>query len=145
MNVDEYSYLSGCPLAIDIPGLKARVVHGGLDPFLPNLVDNDPWSVMNMRDMDNKEPSKLKLSKTDNSVENWTEVYSRNNPNNITVFYGHDASRGLVIGKSTVGLDSGCVHGRQLSVMEIQTRQLTQVNCTIRGSNSSSSSDANDD
>lgn len=135
MNVEEYDYLAGCPLIIDIPEFKARVVHGGLDPFIPDVVDNDPWSVLNMRDIDeNNQPSKLKISTVDNNVNNWTKVYQRNNPRNITVYYGHDASRGLVIENSTVGLDSGCVHGRQLSVIEIKSREITQVNCKLRGS-----------
>ncbi|KAL9544271.1 hypothetical protein MBANPS3_007706 [Mucor bainieri] len=134
LNVEDYNYLAGCPLILDIPELKTRVVHGGLDPLITNLVDNDPWSVMNMRDMDdNNQPSKLKLNKKPgNDVQHWTAAYEANaakTQNPVTVYYGHDASRGIVINNQTVGVDSGCVYGRKLSVVEMRSRQLTQVDC----------------
>jgi hypothetical protein len=133
--VDDYNYLAGCPLILDIPELHARVVHGGLDPTITNVIDNDPWSVMNMRhiDGDNK-PSKEKLKKNpdDEDARNWTTVYSQESNSNTTVYYGHDASRGITLDKKTIGLDSGCVYGRQLSVMEMKSQLLTQINCTER-------------
>ncbi|KAI8646825.1 Metallo-dependent phosphatase-like protein [Parasitella parasitica] len=134
LNVEDYTYLAGCPLILDIPDLNTRVVHGGLDPLVSNLVDNDPWSVMNMRDMDdNNQPSKLKLNKKpDNNVQHWTTAYEANaakTNNRVTVYYGHDASRGIVITNQTIGVDSGCVYGRKLSAVEMRSRQLTQVDC----------------
>ncbi|RCH88694.1 hypothetical protein CU098_010411, partial [Rhizopus stolonifer] len=107
----EFDYLMGCPLILDIPNLNARVVHGGLDPAIPNLVDNDPWSVMNMR-----------------------KVY-RASPlahNNATIYYGHDASLGVQVHGKTVGLDSGCVYGRKLTTMEVHSQKLFQVDCEAR-------------
>ncbi|KAG2236735.1 Metallo-dependent phosphatase-like protein [Thamnidium elegans] len=131
MNVDDYKYLAGCPLILDIPALEARVVHGGLDPYI-SLMDNDPWSVMNMRDMDSDHhPSKAKLSKNSPSSDNvhWTTAYHSYRTNNRTVFYGHDASRGIDLGSKTIGLDSGCIYGRKLSTIEINTRKLYQIDC----------------
>ncbi|KAI9267110.1 Metallo-dependent phosphatase-like protein [Helicostylum pulchrum] len=131
MNVDDYNYLAGCPLMLDIPTLEARVVHGGLDPYI-SLLDNDPWSVMNMRDMDSDHhPSKAKLSKNSPSSDNvhWTTAYHSYITNDRTVFYGHDASRGIDLDSKTIGLDSGCVYGRKLSAIEINTRKLYQIDC----------------
>jgi diadenosine tetraphosphatase ApaH/serine/threonine PP2A family protein phosphatase len=134
MSMDEYNYLADCPLILDIPELHARVVHGGLDPAITNIIDNDPWSVMNMRliDGDNK-PSKEKLKENpDEDARNWTTAYAEESKDNVTVYYGHDASRGATIGSKTIGLDSGCVYGRQLSVMEMKSQELTQIDCTDR-------------
>lgn len=133
--MEDYNYLAGCPLILDIPDLNTRVVHGGLDPWISNLIDNDPWSVMNMRDMDNNnQPSKLKLNKKPgNDVQHWTTVYQTNaakTNNRVTVYYGHDASRGITLDNQTVGVDSGCVYGRKLSVVEMRSRQLTQIDCS---------------
>lgn len=111
------------------------VVHGGLDPSIPDVEDNDPWSVMNMRHIDGDNvPSKDKLKhNSDENAKNWTTAYSNQSKDNTTVYYGHDASRGVTNDKKTIGLDSGCVYGRQLSVMEIKSQTLTQIDCTGRG------------
>ncbi len=56
--------------------------------------------------------------------------------NRRTVVYGHDAKRGLVIGKYTFGLDSACVNGGQLTALVIHVskkgnlkHQIRQVPC----------------
>ncbi|KAI8987756.1 Metallo-dependent phosphatase-like protein [Mycotypha africana] len=212
MNVDDYNYLAGCPLVLDIPDLNARIVHGGVDPSIPNVVDNDPWAVMNMREFDeHNEPSKLKLSKhasENSSVKHWTTVYDQyfhnsqatkqrqqfgtaaegglnhttnsitdissangtitaianttntttinitnttdatipvNNSTITTIYYGHDASRGFQIGNDTVGLDSGCVYGRQLTTIEIKSKNVTQIDCTGRTYKKKKHGDNDDD
>lgn len=136
LNADDYAYLTSCPLILDIPDLNARVVHGGLDPAIENIIDNDPWSVMNMRDMDsNNEPSKEKLKKhnqDDKDIKHWTTAYQEHfqtNSNAPIIYYGHDASRGLLLGTQTIGVDSGCVYGRKLSAIDMRSKQLYQVDC----------------
>jgi hypothetical protein len=135
LSAENFKYLASCPLILDIPQLNARVVHGGLDPTITNVVDNDPWSVMNMRDIDrNLRPTSSKLSKDpENEAQHWAKVYTtyalKYNNQSAIVYYGHDASRGLDISDFTVGLDTGCVYGRKLSMMEIKTKSLTQVDC----------------
>jgi hypothetical protein len=138
LSVKDYEYMTNCPLILDIPELNARVVHGGLDPTIPNIIDNDPWSVMNMRDMDsNNEPSKKKLKKhnmDDEDIKHWTTAYQEffaSNTNATTIYYGHDASRGLLLESQTIGVDSGCVYGRKLSAIEMRTKQLYQIECHI--------------
>ncbi|KAI8993362.1 Metallo-dependent phosphatase-like protein [Pilobolus umbonatus] len=140
---DDYEYLVGCPLILDIPMHNARIVHGGVDPALDDIFDNDPWSVMNMRDIDgNNQPTKEKiLTQNEDSesigsegsigIKEWTEVYAKsdNKDNDLVVYYGHDASKGLVIKENSVGLDTGCVHSRSLTVIELNTKTVTQVDC----------------
>ena len=123
-------------MILDIPELETVVVHGGHDPNIENLMNNDPWSVMNMRDItSDHEPSKAKASKKNPSSSNihWTEAYqahSEAHKLNKTVYYGHDASRGITLGSKTIGVDSGCVYGRKLSAIEIKTQKLYQVDCS---------------
>lgn len=53
-----------------------------------------------------------------------------------TVVYGHDAKRGLTVGKYTFGLDSACVNGGELTALIVQlnkkgdlTHKIRQVSC----------------
>ncbi|KAI9478306.1 MAG: Metallo-dependent phosphatase-like protein [Benjaminiella poitrasii] len=142
----DYDYLVSCPLMLEIPSLNVVVVHGGVDPAVENLTDNDPWSVMNMRDMNkDNEPTKEKLVSKDvtesvDDGQHWTTVYEKqagvkeknNSKSTTTVVYGHDASRGLVFGNNTIGMDSGCVYGRKLSIYDIKSKQLNQLDCINR-------------
>ena len=43
------------------------------------------------------------------------------------IFYGHDALRGVQAHGTTVGLDSGCVYGGELSGMILETGEVLQV------------------
>ncbi|KAG6144371.1 hypothetical protein E4U38_002810 [Claviceps purpurea] len=61
----------------------------------------------------------------DHSGEQWTKAwdrYTKHRPKSSrrTVMYGHDARRGFMKGKFTVGLDSGCVRGGALTALIVQ-------------------------
>ena len=43
------------------------------------------------------------------------------------IFYGHDAMRGLRVREKTVGLDSGCTYGLQLSAYILEEERVVQV------------------
>ncbi|XWX02221.1 hypothetical protein V2A60_010254 [Cordyceps javanica] len=49
-----------------------------------------------------------------------------------TVVYGHDAKRGLTLGKHTFGLDSACVNGGQLTALVIHVSRKGHVKRNIR-------------
>ncbi|OAR02963.1 hypothetical protein LLEC1_04664 [Akanthomyces lecanii] len=49
-----------------------------------------------------------------------------------TVVYGHDAKRGLTIGKYTYGLDSACVNGGHLTALVIHVSKKGHVKRSIR-------------
>ncbi|ORX54955.1 Metallo-dependent phosphatase [Hesseltinella vesiculosa] len=123
----QYNYLAACPMAVELPFLNAYVVHGGLDPNVDDVANNDPYTVFNVRDVVNGVPTR------DNDIGgHWTDWYQIiTNTKNTTrkVYYGHDASRGLDLEAVTFGLDSACVYGHKLSALEIYTHALTQVNC----------------
>jgi serine/threonine protein phosphatase 1 len=44
------------------------------------------------------------------------------------IVYGHWAAQGLMLRKRTIGLDSGCAYGKQLSAYVLETGEIVQVN-----------------
>jgi bis(5'-nucleosyl)-tetraphosphatase (symmetrical) len=49
----------------------------------------------------------------------------------VTVIYGHWASRGLVLRENVAGIDTGCVWGRDLTALRLEDRKLFQVPCAV--------------
>ncbi|KAA1467453.1 Metallo-dependent phosphatase [Dentipellis sp. KUC8613] len=95
-----------------------------------------PWNVLNMRNlaMDNTITRKTKKGTF------WADIWNGMMPlcegfdvnaanakggrlpcKPSTVIYGHTASRGLDVQRWTLGLDSGCVYGRKLSALVIDS------------------------
>ncbi|KAI8140804.1 Metallo-dependent phosphatase-like protein [Fennellomyces sp. T-0311] len=129
MTQEDYDYLVSCPLVLELPSLNnSRVVHGGLDPQIKNPVNNDPYWVVNMRNIDDGVPER-----THSDGKHWTKYWSEAQHKNFTapinVYYGHDAGRGLDLETETFGTDSACVYGHQLTALEMKTHQVTQVDC----------------
>lgn len=53
----------------------------------------------------------------------WYELYDGDD----LIVYGHWAEKGLNISDKYIGLDSGCVYGRQLSALSLPDRKIFQV------------------
>jgi bis(5'-nucleosyl)-tetraphosphatase (symmetrical) len=58
----------------------------------------------------------------------WFQVPSRRNTD-ATIIFGHWAALGLHLQDNVIGLDSGCVWGRQLTAVRLDDRQVFQVKC----------------
>ena len=58
----------------------------------------------------------------------WFQVPNRLNTDG-TILFGHWAALGLHIQDNVIGLDSGCVWGRQLTAVRLDNRQVFQVSC----------------
>jgi bis(5'-nucleosyl)-tetraphosphatase (symmetrical) len=58
----------------------------------------------------------------------WFQVPSRRNTD-ATIIFGHWAALGLHMQNNVIGLDSGCVWGRQLTAVRLDDRQVFQVSC----------------
>ncbi|KAG2189430.1 hypothetical protein INT44_004572 [Umbelopsis vinacea] len=123
----DYAYLQSCPVIMDIPSFNAYFVHGGLDPTVPNINDQDPYSVMNVRDIN----SDGDLTSSHKSGDPWSDEWNQaqNSTTSKNVYYGHAANRGLNLQTWTFGVDSGCVYGRQLTAIELHSHNITQVSC----------------
>ncbi len=93
------------------------VVHGGLIPN-KHPKDTDPLFLMYIRTWDG-----VGKDITDKNNPPWYDFYK----NEKLVVYGHWALKGLNIRNQTIGLDSGCVYGKQLSGLLLPQREIVQV------------------
>jgi len=58
----------------------------------------------------------------------WFDVPGRKTED-ITVVFGHWSAYGLIMRPNLIGLDTGCVWGRQLTAVNLRNRELIQVDC----------------
>lgn len=94
---------------------------------MTNLPQQQPLTVMTMRDIMDGHPTDEKKVGTP-----WTQTWNQaqeQSSSPITVYYGHDASRGLVQQRFSYGLDTGCVYGRALTAIEMKSKQTVSVPC----------------
>ena len=92
-------------------------VHGGLVPG-QRIEDSDPHLLMNIRTWDGKGQD----IKNPNHPA-WHSLYKRD----TLVVYGHWAEQGLKIKPNSIGLDTGCVYGGELSGLLLPERRIVQV------------------
>ena len=109
------AHLKGLPLTLEVMGWT--VVHAGLHPT-QGVAGTSRSRAISMR----RFPGEA------DSDPAWTEVYRAPE----RVLYGHDARRGLVVTRrgsepQTVGLDTGCVYGGQLTGLVLEEMRLVQV------------------
>jgi len=123
-NKEQRSWLQSCPVILRIGEIgklhNVVVVHAGLVPDIP-LDEQDPYHVMNMRtiDLNTRLPSETRAHTP------WEKFWNHQQQKKpaeqrMTVIYGHDRKRGKNIQKYSMGLDSGCVGGGQLTAMVIE-------------------------
>jgi bis(5'-nucleosyl)-tetraphosphatase (symmetrical) len=58
----------------------------------------------------------------------WFQIPNRHNAD-VTIIFGHWAALGLHMQDNVIGLDSGCVWGRQLTAVRLDDRHVFQVSC----------------
>ncbi|KAG0240199.1 hypothetical protein BGX31_002189 [Mortierella sp. GBA43] len=130
----QYRYLRNCPLIYSVPrshslhGIPVHVMHAGLDPQR-DILRQKPWVLINIR---NVLPDGTPMRKRDGG-EGWTDVFNRmprSKKDDFMVVYGHDAGRSLSVKRRTVGLDTGCIYGKQLSGYVVETGMVMSMSCT---------------
>ncbi len=94
------------------------IIHGGLIPGV-HPKDSDPGIFTRLRTWS---PKFIAPGKKDDPA--WYEFYTGQK----LVVFGHWAAKGLVIRDNAIGIDTGCVYGRQLTCLTLPSRELTQVN-----------------
>ncbi|KAG0266771.1 hypothetical protein DFQ27_009440 [Actinomortierella ambigua] len=152
MTDKQYKYLVKCPLILTLPkeiSAKKRAVHvahAGIDPRR-DIKHQEPWVLVNVRNIlsDGTPSRKVKKGKgwadlfnnmhharskdaQDPQAQEAPENDIRLN-HNYMIVYGHDAHRALNVQEWTIGLDTGCVYGRQLSGYVVETGKVISVAC----------------
>ncbi|NLY95646.1 MAG: Rieske 2Fe-2S domain-containing protein [Myxococcales bacterium] len=118
LSPEDLAYLRAMPLWLELPEHDALVVHAGFDPSRP-LAENPPDLVMNIRSI---APDGTPSTRVEDGAP-WAARYREK----TLVLYGHDAIRGLQLRENSVGLDSGCVYGGELTAIELPSRRLHAV------------------
>lgn len=99
------------------------VVHAGIVPG-EHPKNSKLENIINIRKWD------LKKNKISSTGKPWHDYYSKEK----LVIYGHWATQGLLKKECSIGLDSGCVYGKQLSGVWLPSKELIQVKSSFTAS-----------
>ncbi|KAJ5604943.1 hypothetical protein N7510_010097 [Penicillium lagena] len=147
LSTDHLDWLAALPLILRVKlpqklpstfGDTLVIVHAGLVPNIP-LEEQDPYAVMHMRSLvrtqgDDEGFTPAQIFGEESWVMEWDRWQDRL-ASKTTVIFGHDAKRRLQLGRFTIGLDSACLYGHQLSAVVIAApngeieHQVIQVEC----------------
>lgn len=94
------------PFYLDLE--ECLVVHAGIRAGIA-LDKQSPEELCNLRNLEDGTP--------------WHEKYKSKK----LIVYGHWARQGLCVKENAIGLDSGCVYGKQLSALILPERKIIQV------------------
>jgi len=157
------AHLPKLPLAFgsdDVPALRNAQELSILNDIKQN---NDPWVVLNIRNLRKDHTVSRKTGKGKPWADVWNGTMSRcagyESSAQVggdlpcypsTVVYGHTASRGLDVHRWTIGLDTGCVYGRKLTALILdsnttQSRQESISPGTIKARAYNTRDDSDDD
>ncbi|MBX7113907.1 MAG: metallophosphoesterase [Myxococcaceae bacterium] len=114
----DWQFLEALPLWRTLPAFNAVVVHAGLKVGVP-LEQQARDDVINMRSID----ASGQASKRVEEGVPWASTW----PGPQRVIFGHDAIRGLQQYSHALGLDTGCVYGRQLTAVVLPEDKLVSV------------------
>lgn len=110
------------------------VVHAGLVPGVP-LDQQDPHAVMHLRSI--VAQNGIFGASEDAGDNGWAADWERaqldlEESQRRTVVFGHDARRGLQVRKYSIGLDTGCVYGKQLSALVLTIAESGIEHCIVQ-------------
>lgn len=112
------AYLESLPLWIALPEYGVLVVHAGLVPGVA-LADQDPRMLMNIRTLRRDGSGS---TEADDGV-----LWGSRWKGPELVLFGHHARAGLQEHPFALGLDTGCVYGRELTACIFPGRTLVSV------------------
>jgi hypothetical protein len=115
---EDWAWLAGRPLWLELPEHGAFVIHAGLLPGLP-LEAQSPFDLMNLRSIREDGSGSKRLG----DGEPWALLW----PGPELVVFGHDAVTGLQRHPHAVGLDTGCVYGGRLTGIWLPEQVLVSV------------------
>lgn len=112
------AYLEALPLWIEVPEHDTLIVHAGLVPGAP-LRKQEPRMLLNMRTI---------LPDGSGSTEaDKGELWGTGWRGPELVIFGHHARAGLQRHPFALGLDTGCVYGRELTACVLPERAIVAV------------------
>jgi hypothetical protein len=114
----DWQLLETLPLWLSLPEHRALVVHAGLEPGKP-VAAQDPELLLNMRTI---RPDGSGSRRREDGV-----LWASSWPGPELVLFGHHASAGLQLHPFAIGLDTGCVYGKQLSACILPERRIVSV------------------
>ncbi|KAK3179635.1 hypothetical protein K4F52_008966 [Lecanicillium sp. MT-2017a] len=155
LSVPQLEWLASLPLIlrVNVPGhgasppTKLVVVHAGLVPGVP-LEEQDEHAVMHLRSLERSgSHSGALLPTQEDGEEGWAVTWEQAQEQlpeceRTMVVFGHDARRKLQERKYSIGLDTGCVYGNQLSALVVSVTEqrlnyrIVQVESTKPGGQS---------
>jgi hypothetical protein len=122
LDARDFELLSSLPLWITLPDALLRqpvlVVHAGLVPGVP-LEAQDRELLLNLRSI---RQDGTGSRRPDEGVA-WGSVW----PGPELVMFGHHAAQGLQVHPFAIGLDTGCVYGRELTAYVLPERRFVRV------------------
>jgi hypothetical protein len=118
LSAREFEWMTQLPFFIRSDDLAALFVHAGLHPSLP-LHQQDPWVMMTMRSLQPGGRVSCKCDYKHPWADHWTGP--------LTVYFGHDAARGLQQQPAAIGLDTGCVYGGRLTASILPDKEFVSV------------------
>lgn len=107
-DMDQYmSYIATWPFYLELE--DCLVVHAGIRPGLP------------LKDQSESDLVSLRTLKPDNRP--WYDDYRKTR----LIVHGHWARQGLVVRENVIGLDTGCVYGKELTCVILPERKIVSV------------------
>lgn len=100
------NYIESWPYYLDFDDFS--VIHAGIRPGIP-LAEQSKKDLVYLRTLENGDA--------------WYEDYK----DKKLLVHGHWARKGLVIQENVIGLDSGCVYGKQLTAVILPERKIVSV------------------
>ncbi|KAG0204607.1 hypothetical protein BGX28_003513 [Mortierella sp. GBA30] len=136
MTKEQYDYIRNCPLILTLPrelsvrNVPVHIVHAGIDPR-HNILKQQPWVLVNVRNVLKDGTPSRKKSKGKAWAKAFNDLHTRKSSTDedFLVVYGHDAGRSLNVQKWSIGLDTGCVYGRELTGYVVETGDIVSVPC----------------
>ncbi|HKP62148.1 MAG TPA: metallophosphoesterase family protein [Polyangiales bacterium] len=115
---DDWAVLQSLPLWLRLPEFQTLIVHGGVVPGLP-LEEHDAELLMNMRTL---RPDGTGSRRPEDGV-----LWGSRWPGPERVIFGHHATAGLQRHPFALGLDTGCVYGKELTAYVLPEERLISV------------------
>lgn len=118
MDSKDMEWLMRLPYYIHSPDLGSLFVHAGMIHSV-DVARQNPWVMMNVRSA----TEDGKVSPRCLHHFPWAKYWE----GPLTIYFGHDAARGLQIYDHAMGLDTGCVYGERLSAIMLPSKQIVSV------------------